>query len=160
MRLSSTPPNNFSKVSVNQPASLQQRQGLDLNPKEASKLAFVTNRAQFNVVDRGSKLVKGRYKQTHWRDELLITRVINNYYQELMKNLAAHDDPFTGRVVTNQSLTDIDLGNIHTLEICKPNGDVLKQIRLNARTFAEVIEPLEDLLEDLPRLAEEHASNG
>ena len=30
MRLSSTPPNNFSKVSVNQPSSLQQRQGMEI----------------------------------------------------------------------------------------------------------------------------------
>jgi hypothetical protein len=38
MRLSSTPPNNFCKAIVNQPASLQQRQGLTITKEVEERL--------------------------------------------------------------------------------------------------------------------------
>jgi hypothetical protein len=139
MRLSSTPPNNFSKASVNQPSSLQQRQGLDLNSKEASKLGLVHNRATCNTPSL-------RTNHTQAQE-------VADAFGDILNLLKSSTDGLIGRVVTTQNQNLIDKGNRQTLEILH-NQEVVHNVALDALNIEGVMEPLRQLLQDLPRLAE------
>jgi hypothetical protein len=152
MRLSSTPPNNFSKASVNQPSSLQQRQGMEIPAEVERNLATIYNSAQAPV--RGmaeSFLTQESTKQLGESLNCLMALGHNKYYT-LLKGLESHIDPFT--------LTIDSKDGLYILNILDEKKQSIRQAYLTDRMLPDIMNPLEQLLEALPRLAEEHAAKG
>ena len=72
MRLSSTPPNNICKVSVNQPSSLQQRQGMKVPPEVEIALDDIFLALESGLEKTFCKLgqtrgmIPSEHKNKHW----------------------------------------------------------------------------------------------
>jgi hypothetical protein len=152
MRLSSTPQANFSKAIVNQPSSLQQRQGMVIPPEVERNLATIYNSAQAPV--RGLAecfLTQESTKQLGESLNYLMALGRNKYYT-LLKGLESHIDPFT--------LTIDFKDGFYILNILDEKKQSIRKTYLTDRMLPDIMNPLEQLLQDLPGLTEEHASNG
>ncbi|MFN9690639.1 MAG: hypothetical protein ACK551_00855 [Vampirovibrionales bacterium] len=151
MRLSSTPSNNFCKASVNQPTSLQQRQGLTITKEVEKRLVnlFDETHLKFKrlVIEQASRLVDG---QPHSRGFAHLQGFAINHFSTILKDLKKHQ-------ASNHLILAVDSavdGVTHTLKVMSPSGEVVYKTWFKNETIGDVSKGLSCLLQELPGLAE------
>jgi len=157
MRLSSTPPNNFCKASVNQPASLQQRQGLTITKEVDKRLVhlFSTTFSTFQnqLREQAPRLVEG---QPHSRGFAHLEGLAIDDFETKVQVLKSHE-------ASNHLILAVDSavdGVAHTLKVMSPSGEVVHKTWFNNQTIGDVSNELTVLFQELPRLAQKYPAKG
>lgn len=150
MRTSSTP-NNFCKASVNQPTSLQQRQGAAIEAQTKMALRTIGANCGASIL-AGSKDVVQR--------TALEVQEHSQAIRQAISALTSHDDPFALQIDFNSPQYTPYTPGIHPVQIVnETTSEVIHTHDLNNTTSAHLLFSLGELLGKLSNMAKEHASN-
>jgi hypothetical protein len=157
MRLSSTPKANFSKAIVNQPSSLQQRQGLTITNGVEKRLGdlFSTTFSTFQnqLREQAPHLFDG---QPHSRGFAHLQALAIDDFETIVQVLKSHEDSNHLTLAVDSAVDGVQ----HTLKVMSPSGEVVHKTWFNNETIGDVSNKLTVLFQELPRLAQQHPANG
>ncbi len=152
MRLSSTPPNNFCKASVNQPTSLQQRQGAAIEAQTEMALHTIDANCGASIL-AGSKDVVQR--------TALEVQEHSQAIRQAISALTSHDDPFALQIDFSSPQYNPDIPGIHPIQIVNnTTKEVIDTHNLDNTTSSYLFFSLGELLAKLSNLSQQHASKG
>jgi hypothetical protein len=157
MRTSFTPPTNFSKASVNQPSSLQQRQGLTITKEVEKRLGHLFNEThvKFNDLVR-EQAPRLDFEQPHSRGFSYLQALAIEHFDTTLQALKNHEASKHLTLVMESAVNGVE----HTLKVMSPSGEVVHKTWFNNQTIGDVSSKLSDLLQEVPGLAEKYPANG
>jgi hypothetical protein len=151
MRLSSTPTANFSKVSVNQPPSLQQRQGLTITKEVEKRLVHLFNTTVFTFHNQLREQAPRLFdEQPHSRGVARLEGLAIDDFETIVQVLKSHE----GSNHLTLAVDSADNGVTHTLKVMSPSGELVYETWFDNQTIGDVSKKLSCLLQELPGLAE------
>ena len=151
MRLSSTPRTDFSKASVNQPSSLQQRQGMTIPPDVEKRLVHLFDETHLKfrdlVIEKAPCL---NYEQPHSRGFAHLQGFAIKHFSTILKGLKKHQASNHLTLAVDSAVDGVE----HTLKVMSPSGEVVYETWFKNETIGDVSKGLSCLLQELPGLAE------
>ena len=157
MRTSSTPPNNICKVTVNQPSSLQQRQGMEIPAEVEKKLADLFDRTHRTFLNQLREQAPSLCNYSpHSKGFAHLQALAIDHFDTTLQALKSHEASNHLTLAVESAVDGVQ----HTLKVISPSGGVVYDTWFNNQTIGDVSYTLKEILQNLPRLAERYPANG